>query len=349
VNWAPLLLADPSPCLRWLVLRRVLQFPTDHPEVLELEAQRIDDPLASELLDRQAPDGSWMLDPAEPSPLKSTALALGRLGYLGLAWGTGPAAVAARRGAEYLFACQAPDGSWPLSSLRGDADPAEGSGDRSYDMVPLQTALPLRGLAACGLATDPRAERAYDWLLARRLEDGAWPTGKASGTLGFVAGYRRLPHSRWGCRSNTTGALLCLALHPERCKAPETRRALDLLLGRETRERRPMGFDVARLLGVEPARGFFAYFAHFDLALLLGLCAQVGVGLADERLASLVAFVREARGPFGLWEYNPHPQVSRWLTFDLLRSLSQLDGDSDWIGLEPRTPFQPYPPQLRRF
>jgi hypothetical protein len=45
-------------------------------------------------------------------------------------------------------------------------------------MVPLQTALPLRALAMCGYATDPRAERAYAWLLAQRLEDGAWPTGK---------------------------------------------------------------------------------------------------------------------------------------------------------------------------
>jgi hypothetical protein len=44
-------------------------------------------------------------------------------------------------------------------------------------MMPLQTALPLRELAACGYAADPRSELAYDWLLAQRLEDGAWPTG----------------------------------------------------------------------------------------------------------------------------------------------------------------------------
>ena len=37
-------------------------------------------------------------------------------------------------------------------------------------------------------------------LLERRLDDGAWPTGLASGVFGRVAGYRRIAHSRWGCR-----------------------------------------------------------------------------------------------------------------------------------------------------
>ncbi len=145
----------------------------------------------------------------------------------------------------------------------------------------LQTSIPLRGLAAAGYATDPRAERAYDWLLAQRLDDGAWPTGLASGTLGYVAGYRRLAHSRWGCRSNTTGALACLALHPTRRRGPEARRALDLLLGRETREAHTLGYEVARVLGAEPARGFFTFYARFDLAQMLDLCRRVGAGPED--------------------------------------------------------------------
>jgi hypothetical protein len=73
----------------------------------------------------------------------------------------------------------------------------EGEG---YSMIPLQTALPLRALAFCGYAEDPQAERAYEWLLAQRLEDGAWPTGIASGNYGGVrCRIRRMPHSRWGC------------------------------------------------------------------------------------------------------------------------------------------------------
>ena len=40
----------------------------------------------------------------------------------------------------------------------------------------------------------------------------------------------------------------------------------------------------------------------------------------------MVAFVSELQGPFGLWEYAARPQASRWVTFDLLRSLLRLKG-----------------------
>jgi hypothetical protein len=216
-------------------------------------------------------------------------------------------------------------------------------------MIPLQTGLPLQGLAACGYATDPRAERAYEWLLAQRLPDGAWPTGIASGNYGYVGGYRRLAHSRWGCRSNTTGALVCLAHHPDRRTSPEARRALELLLGRETRETHPLGFEVARLIGLERARGFLTYYARFDLALVLDLCWRVNATLEDDRVAELAAFIQGLQGPYGLWEYAPRPQASRWVTYDLLRSLARLDETGDWLSLEPRTPFQAYPRRARRY
>jgi len=219
----------------------------------------------------------------------------------------------------------------------------------TYSMVPLQTAFPLRGLAASGYATDHRAERAYGWLLEQRLEDGAWPTGKAGEVYGYVAGYRRLAHSRWGCRSNTTASLICLAFHPVRRFSREARRALDLLLGRETREKQNVGFGVARIIGVEPHSGYLTYFAKFDLALILDLCWRIGANRSDERVAELVDFIRDLQGPYGLWEYMPHPEASRWVTFDILRSLSRLDETTDWLGLEPRTPFRAYPKRQKRF
>ena len=57
-------------------------------------------------------------------------------------------------------------------------------------MVPLQTALPLIGLCACGYATDPATARGFDWLLDQRLGDGSWPTGLAGGgdTPGLLLG-----------------------------------------------------------------------------------------------------------------------------------------------------------------
>lgn len=124
---------------------------------------------------------------------------------------------------------------------------------------------------------------------------------------------------------------------------------MDLLLGRETRERQPLGFEVARLVGEEPVRGFLTFFARFDLALVLDLCWRIGASLEDERVADLAEYMWGERGPYGLWEYGPRPQVSRWITFDLVRSLSRLEaeraaGTEDaWQSAEPRTPFQPHP------
>ncbi len=336
------LLADPSPILRRQVLCDLLGRPDDDPEVRELAGLRESDALAAELLAHQEGDGSWrQVGLAFPGgTTRATAQALARLGYLGF----GPEHPAVRKGAEYLLAQQQPDGSWPLVEEREEEEAVEG-----YSMVPLQTALPLRGLAMCGYAVDPRAERAYDWLLAQRLPDGAWPTGIAAGNYGRVAGYRRLAHSRWGCRSNTTGVLICLAWHPRRCGSEAAHQALDLLLGRETRERHTLGFEIARLVGAEPARGFFTYLARFDLALVLDLCWRVGAGRDDERVAGVVDFVLEQQGPLGLWEYIPRPQASRWVTLDLLRSLAHLGAESAWASLEPRTPFRAYPKRKRRY
>jgi hypothetical protein len=216
-------------------------------------------------------------------------------------------------------------------------------------MIPMQTAMPLRALAMCGYARDPRSKRAYEWLLSKRLSDGAWPTGMASGNPGGVGGYRRLPHSRWGCRTNTTAALLCLAHHPDRCSSPEAQQALDLLLGRETRERSAMGFEVARLLGAEEPRGTLTHFARFDTAQVLDLCWRVGATTRDRRVSRLVEWVGDQQGPYGLWEYRPNPTISRWLTFDIVRSLAHLKPEGSWVSMEPRTPFRSYGPRARRY
>jgi hypothetical protein len=216
-----------------------------------------------------------------------------------------------------------------------------------YSMMPLQTALPLRGLAAAGYAEDPRAERAYDWLLDQRLEDGAWPVGVAHGQKGYIAGYRRLPGSP-GCRANTTGALAALSLHPQRARSAAARAPLDLLLQRETRDEWALGWEVARLAGAEPPTGFITFYARFDLAFLLELAGRCGAARDDPRVDDLVEFVLSLRGENGLWHHPTHPELARWLTFDLLRSLRRLEG-GDWVGLAPRTAFRAYPKRRRRY
>lgn len=347
MTWIPLLLTDPSPCLRLRVLQDLLGRGDHDTEVRELAAMRDDDPPAAGLLACQGDDGSWSTSALEGNipggRLQATSQALTRLGYLGFGM-THPAVA---RGADYLFSHQSRDGSWEKVNIQQETSKGHDRG--YYDMMPLQTAIPLRGLAACGYATDPRAEKAFDWLLAQRMDDGAWPTGVVNDNYGYVAGYRRIAHSRWGCRSNTTGALICLALHPERRKGEAARRALGMLLGRETRELQNIGFEVARTVGAEPAGGWITYFARFDLALILDLCWRIGAGTDDARVADLVACLQELQGEYGVWEYANRPQASRWVTFDILRSLSRLEGETHWVTFQPRTPFQPYQRGPRRF
>jgi hypothetical protein len=343
MTWIPLLLADRSVCLRWLVLRNLLAVGDDSPELQELSPLREDDPLVAPVLAAQEPDGAWTRGDLhwQGGKQRVTMLALMRLGFLGF----GPEHPAVKNGAEYLFSLQQLDGGWTLSRQYQETESRE-----RYDMVPLQTALPLRALAMCGYAQDSRSEQAYAWLLDKRLPDGAWPTGTAGGgTYGYVAGYRKMPHSRWGCRSNTTGVLQCLAYHPARRSSPEAQRTLDLLLGRETREAHTLGNEVMRLVGVEPTRGFFTFYARFDLAQILDLCWRIGATRDDARVDEMVTFVESIQGDYGLWEAAGHPEATRWVTYDLLHSLSRLDTHGDWVSAEPRTPFQTYPKKQRRY
>jgi Squalene-hopene cyclase C-terminal domain len=312
-----LLLADPSPALRRRVLTELLDVPDEDEEVADLTARvRV-----------------GFVD-GEPENLYQAGFTLCRLAYAGL--DRRHPRVAAT--AEFVLARQRRDGGFPLHDFVRERSP--------YSMIPLQTALPLRGLAAAGYAEDERVERAYDWLLAQALPDGAWPTGRAAGHAGYVAGYRRLPGSP-GCRANTTAALACLVLHPRHAVSEAARTALDLLLQRETRDEWALGAEVARLVGAEPAAGFITFYARFDLAFLLELASRAGASPADDRVAELIDFLLGRRGASGLWEHPVYPELSRWLTFDILASLRRLEA-GDWVGLAFRTPFRAYPAARRR-
>lgn len=343
MTWIPLLLADRSPNLRWLVLRELLQRKEQDPELQELAHLREGDPLVQDLLGLQAPDGSFRTaDGANDSweGLHATSRVLLTFAYLGF----DSHFPAVERAANYLFSRQGVDGSWPLPISKSEREFRE-----AYSLIPLQTAFPLRSLAAAGYGEHPKAEQGYRWLMGQRLEDGAWHSGMKGEQHVFPAGYRRLAQSRFGCRTNTTLAVCALALHPTRRHSPEARQGLDILLAQGTLQASSLGHEVARIVGVERSMGFFTYFAHHDPGLILDLCWRIGASLEDERVAELVDFVKGLQGVYGLWDYPPHPRVSRWLTFDLLRSLSRIDQRSDWISLRPRTPFQPYPKDPKRY
>jgi hypothetical protein len=82
MTWAALLLADPSPCLRRLVLRDLLGRGPGDAELAELDAASAADPLVGDLLAAQRPDGAWGATTRTPRWTRC-----GRRRWLWHAWG----------------------------------------------------------------------------------------------------------------------------------------------------------------------------------------------------------------------------------------------------------------------
>lgn len=334
-----LLFGDPNPSLRW---RAALELDDAGDSDLDVMAWRAE-------VDRSVDIGTLVERLGAVVEPRAVSYLLSRLAYLGY---RGPALAA---GVESIFALQLPDGSWPLGrddeakprKRRRGEPPATLPRDESYRMVTNAVALPLRGVAAAGFATDPRAERAFDWLISQVLFDGSW-TGshKADhGLDGRSSGedpeYRKLNPGE-GCRSATTAVAACFALHPARNRSQTARIAVDHLLNQSILHGGALGWEVSRLLGLEPAGGLMTFHVAIDPAFLLGLASRCGLSTDHRRVRELVAYLESLRGPYGLWEHPVHPQLSRWLTFDIECSLRRLTA-GDWAGAEepvPRTPSQ---------
>lgn len=320
-----LLLADPSPSLRWRTAVELDGALDTDDEVTSWRAE----------IDRSE-DVRRLLDQmARSQRALTTGYLLCRLVYLGY---RGPELKAT---AEALFEHQQPDGSWSSTDADQDAK-GRSSQKASRSQVPrfvtMQTVVPLRGIAAAGFGTDPRAERGYEWLAGVRLPDGSWPSGP-KGDLGGPGKpsqaereYRRLPRGS-GCRSATAAAVACLSLHPERNRSDAARIGVDHLLARETRDEAIVGWEVARLVGVERAQGLVTFYLPLDPAFLLDLASRCGVSPEDRRMRDLTGHLEALRGPYGLWQHHAHPQLSRWLTFDLESSFRRLE-HGDWVGDE---------------
>lgn len=331
-----LLLGDPSPSLQWRAAVELELIPPD-----DDDAQA-----AREEIGSSAPVRSLLarLEAARSAPYAAGYL-LCQLAYLGY---TGPEVTAA---VETVFAFQLPNGAWGWSAA-DDPEPSTAPTDGPR-FITMQTVVPLRGIAASGFATDPRAERAFDWLVGARLPDGSWPAGPKAdlGKDGRPSPpereYRRLPRGI-GCRSATTGAVACLALHPERRRSDAARIGVDHLLARETRDEAAVGWEVSRLVGLERAMGQITFYVTFDPAFTLDLASRCGVSTDDRRVHDLLDWLETLRGPYGLWQHHAHPQLSRWLTFDLECSLRRLAG-GDWIGNEDPASFTAYKRGPRRY
>ncbi|HEY9290225.1 MAG TPA: hypothetical protein VIP98_02990 [Microlunatus sp.] len=330
MNISTLLLGDPSPSLRWRAARELDGASDEDDDVTSWRTE----------IDRSAEVDALVaqLAAAETQPHLAGYL-LCQLAYLGY---RGPATAAA---VEMIFSLQQPDGSW--SAPPTGPGPIEGA-----RFITMHTVVPLRGIAAAGFAEDPRAEHAYEWLLGVRLPDGSWPAGPKAdlGQPGRPSPpekeYRRLPRGL-GCRSATTGAVACLAMHPQRRRTDAARIGVDHLLARETHDVSTLGWEVSRLVGLERPMGQITFYATFDLAFLLDLASRCGISPQDRRVRELVDYLQTLRGPYGLWQHPSHPQLSGWLTLDLETSLRRLD-DGDWVGNEEPADLAPHRQGRRR-
>jgi hypothetical protein len=342
MNSTTLLLGDPSPSLRWRTAVELEGAP-DHDDEVKAWRGEID----------SSPDARTLVAHLEGARgnIHTAGYLLCQLAYLGY---RGPELSTA---VEAIFASQQPNGSWSVSSTE-DGPTALPRQSRvppteSSRFVTMQTVVPLRGIAAAGFATDPRAEHAYEWLLGARLPDGSWPAGPKAdlGQAGRPSlpekEYRRLARGE-GCRSATTGAVACLALHPDRRRSEGARIGVDHLLARETRDESTLGWEISRLVGLERAMGQITFYVTFDLAFLLDLATRCDVSSRDRRMRDLVAYLESLRGPYGLWQHPAHPQLSGWLTFDIEGSLRRL-ANGDWIGNEEPASFTPYRRGRRRY
>ena len=113
MTWVPILLAERSASLRYLVLRDLLEVPKNDTELMELERLRTQDRILTDLLDLQDDDGSFRtMDGSRDSwrGIWSTSQALLRLAYLGF----DSSFPAVKQAAEFLFSQQEQDGSWAL-------------------------------------------------------------------------------------------------------------------------------------------------------------------------------------------------------------------------------------------
>lgn len=340
-----LIFGDPDPSLRWRAARELEDAADADQDVKAWRAE----------VDSSADIGALVARLGAVVEPRAVSYLLCRLAYLGY---RGPALA---DGVEAIFAQQLPDGSWPLGRdddakprkrRRGEAPPSLPRGE-SYRMITNAVALPLRGIVAAGFATDARAERGFDWLISQALFDGSW-TGshKADhGLDGRSSGedpdYRKLNPGE-GCRSATTAVAACFAMHPERNRSHDARIAVDHLLNQNVFHAGALGWEVSRLLGLEPAGGLFTFYVAIDPAFLLDLASRCGLSPEHQRVTELVTYLATLRGPYGLWEHPVHPQLSRWLTFDIECSLRRL-AYGDWTGADEPAARAPSQRPRRRY
>ena len=206
-DWKKVLNSDPTDLLlqeagnleKYYVLREIVEKPED-----DIEVSNLRDTLIDEILGKQQADGSWNGKPYDYE--NGTTHQLMKLMELGLS----AQDVSVKKGTDYLFQCQAANGSFIQGEMRcvcgTDIDPVY----KTFPAIntnPIITNAVLLALARTGYSDDPRVAKGYEWLCSWQEADGSWLSPRARESRERVEGY---PHPFCGIHA-TCNALLGLS------------------------------------------------------------------------------------------------------------------------------------------
>ena len=193
-GWKSTLKADPTGQLlkevgkwdRYYILRELMEKPEDDAGVSNLRNELIE-----ETLSKQMEDGSWNGKAYDYE--EGTTHQLMKLVELGMSAQDAPI----KKGMDYLFRCQAENGSFVQGHTTCGVDES--------NLV--QTNAVLLALARTGYGDDPRVARGYEWLCSWQQEDGSWLSPRSRRSREQGKGY---PHPGCGIHA-TCNALLGLS------------------------------------------------------------------------------------------------------------------------------------------
>jgi hypothetical protein len=295
MNW---LLAPDTPGVRYLALRDLLDYPTDHPDLVAArEAAHTRGPIA-EILEHMQNSGYW----AEPGP-----------GYLPKYWSTVWSVLTlAQLGASVLEDERIARACHYL--LDHALTP---KGQFSISGTPSSTADCLQGnlcwaLAALG-CDDPRLDAAYEWMARSVTGEGIAPIEDRQAELRYYAGkcgplFRCGANNKLPCAWGAVKVMLAFGAWPAHRRTALVDRAIQqgvefLLNGDPAQAGYPNGW------AAKPSQNWwkFGFPVFYVTDMLQNVAALVKLGYAqDPRLAPALKCIREKSDPQGRWllEYD---------------------------------------------
>jgi hypothetical protein len=248
------------------------------------------------LLKKQLPDGSWPRPGGEKHPAVNVRLVetWRNLRYLVQVYGCTRQHPGTAAAAEYIFSCQSDEGD-----LRGIM---------ANQYATYYTGAILAILVEAGYQDDPRLERAFQWLLSMRQDDGGWSIPLITYKLDRATQYRLVtqpveplqPDRSKPFVHYATGMILrAFAAHPIYRTSDAARHAADLLKSRF--------FQPDSTTSLQAA----SYWVRFEypfwwnnLVSALDSLSRMGYSSRDVQIQAALRWLVEHQEASGLWRLS---------------------------------------------